>query len=50
MSLADHLHPTGHHMAAWLHPRSQIDAGFNAAHYFDLARTAERGNTTRQKF
>ena len=29
MSLAVHFHPTGHHVAAWLHPRSQIDAGSN---------------------
>lgn len=43
MSLAVHFHPTGHHVAAWLHPRSQIDAGSNAAHYLDLARLAERG-------
>lgn len=43
MSLALHIHPTGHHVAAWRHPRSQIDAGSNAAHYLDLARMAERG-------
>lgn len=43
MSLALHLHPTGHHVAAWLHPRSQIDAGSNAAHYLEMAQTAERG-------
>ena len=43
MSLAVHFHPTGHHVAAWLHPRSQIDAGSNPAHYLDMAKTAERG-------
>jgi FMN-dependent oxidoreductase (nitrilotriacetate monooxygenase family) len=43
MHLALHLHPTGHHVAAWLHPRSQVDAAFNPGHYLDLARTAERG-------
>jgi alkanesulfonate monooxygenase len=43
MSLAIHFHPTGHHVAAWLHPRSQIDAGSNAAHYLQMAQTAERG-------
>lgn len=43
LSLAVHFHPTGHHVAAWLDPRSQIDAGSNAAHYLELARTAERG-------
>ena len=43
MSLALHIHPTGHHVAAWRHPRSQIDAGSNAAHYLDIARMAERG-------
>ncbi len=43
MHLALHLHPTGHHVAAWLHPRSQVDAAFNPAHYLELARTAEKG-------
>ncbi len=43
MSLAVHFHATGHHVAAWRHPRSQLDAGSNARHYLDLARTAERG-------
>ncbi len=43
MSLAVHFHPTGHHVAAWRHPRSQVDAGSNAAHYLQLAQTAERG-------
>lgn len=43
MSLAAHFHPTGHHVAAWLHPRSTLDAGSNPAHYLELARIAERG-------
>ncbi len=43
MSLAVHFHPAGHHVAAWLHPRSQIDAGSNPGHYLDMAKTAERG-------
>jgi alkanesulfonate monooxygenase len=43
MSLAAHFHPTGHHVAAWLHPRSQVDAGSNPAHYLEMAKTAERG-------
>lgn len=34
---------TGHHIAAWRHPGSQIDAGVNLDHYIALARTAERG-------
>ncbi|WP_219212051.1 LLM class flavin-dependent oxidoreductase [Variovorax boronicumulans] len=34
---------TGHHVAAWRHPGSQIDAGVNIDHYIRLAQTAERG-------
>ena len=37
-------HPTGNHVASWLHPRSQIDAGSNFRHYVEMAQTAERGN------
>ena len=37
------LQATGHHVAAWLHPQSQADAGLNLAHYSQLAQTAERG-------
>jgi N-acetyl-S-(2-succino)cysteine monooxygenase len=40
--LGGFFHPTGNHVAAWLHPESQIDAGINFHHYVDLARTAER--------
>jgi FMN-dependent oxidoreductase (nitrilotriacetate monooxygenase family) len=43
MKLGAFFHPTGHHVAAWLHPDSQIDAGTNFAHYVELAQTAERG-------
>ena len=34
---------TGHHIAAWRHPGSQIDSGVNIDHYIEVARTAERG-------
>ena len=37
------FHPTGNHIASWLHPGAQIDAGTNFAHYAALAQTAERG-------
>lgn len=37
------FHPTGNHVASWLHPESQIDAGSNFRHYAELAQTAERG-------
>jgi alkanesulfonate monooxygenase len=43
LKLAAFFHPTGHHVAAWLHPEAQIDAGTNAKHYIALAQTAERG-------
>jgi alkanesulfonate monooxygenase len=34
---------TGHHVAAWRHPGSQVDSGTNIAHYVSVAQTAERG-------
>ncbi|MCE7796465.1 LLM class flavin-dependent oxidoreductase [Sphingobium sufflavum] len=37
------LQATGHHIAAWLHPDAQADAGLNIGHYRELAQTAERG-------
>jgi alkanesulfonate monooxygenase len=37
------FHPTGNHVAAWLHPDSQIDAGTNFRHYAEITQTAERG-------
>ena len=43
MKLGAFFHPTGNHVAAWLHPESQIDAGTNFKHYARLAQTAERG-------
>lgn len=41
MRLGAFLYPGGHHVAAWRHPSSQADAGINAAHYRQIARTAE---------
>ena len=43
MRLGAFFHPTGNHVAAWLHPEAQIDAGTNFKHYAGLAQTAERG-------
>ena len=43
MKLGAFIHPTGNHLAAWLHPEATIDGGTNVGHYIDLARTAERG-------
>ena len=43
MKLGGFFHPTGSHIAAWLHPQAQIDAGVNFRHYVELAQTAERG-------
>jgi N-acetyl-S-(2-succino)cysteine monooxygenase len=42
LKLGAFFHPTGHHVAAWLHEGSQIDAGTNFEHYVQLAQTAER--------
>ncbi len=42
LRLGAFFHPTGNHVAAWLHPQSQIDAGTNFAHYVEIAQTAER--------
>jgi N-acetyl-S-(2-succino)cysteine monooxygenase len=41
LRLGAFLYPGGHHVAAWRHPSAQADAGINAAHYRQLARTAE---------
>lgn len=41
MKLGALFHPTGNHVAAWLHPKSQIDAGVNFRHYRQLALVAE---------
>jgi len=43
IKLGAFFHPTGHHVASWLHPGAQIDAGTNIDHYLDLARLAEAG-------
>jgi alkanesulfonate monooxygenase len=42
MKLGAFFHPTGNHVAAWLHPATQIDAGSNVEHYIAIAKTAER--------
>jgi FMN-dependent oxidoreductase (nitrilotriacetate monooxygenase family) len=41
LRLGAFFHPTGHHVASWLHPESQIDAGQNFRHYVELAQMAE---------
>jgi FMN-dependent oxidoreductase (nitrilotriacetate monooxygenase family) len=43
LKLGAFFHPTGHHVASWLHPGAQIDAGTNAGHYIALAQLAQRG-------
>jgi alkanesulfonate monooxygenase len=43
MKLGAFFHPTGNHVAAWLHPDAQIDAGTNFRHYAEITLTAERG-------
>jgi hypothetical protein len=52
MKLGAFFHPTGNHVAAWLHPDAQIDAGTNFRHYAEITQTAERGNRgrARQRF
>jgi alkanesulfonate monooxygenase len=42
LKLGAMFHPTGHHVASWLHPGSQIDAGSNFRHYARLCQTAEQ--------
>jgi len=41
MKLGAFFHPTGHHVASWLHPDAQIDAGTNFHHYVELAQMSE---------
>ena len=43
MKLGAFFHQTGIHVAAWLHPDAQIDAGTNFRHYAEITQTAERG-------
>src|SRR5882724_395205 len=42
MKLGAFIHPTGNHVASWMHPGSQIDAGTNFRHYARLAQSAEQ--------
>jgi FMN-dependent oxidoreductase (nitrilotriacetate monooxygenase family) len=42
MKLGGFFHPTGNHVASWLHPGAQIDAGTNFRHYVEITQTAER--------
>ena len=42
MRLGAHFHPTGHHVAAWLHPETDKDAPVNFRHYVRATQTAER--------
>jgi FMN-dependent oxidoreductase (nitrilotriacetate monooxygenase family) len=42
MRLGGFFHPTGNHVAAWLHPEAQIDAGMNFRHYVELAQLSEK--------
>lgn len=37
------LQATGHHVSAWRHPQTQMDAGLNFEHYKRITQTAERG-------
>jgi N-acetyl-S-(2-succino)cysteine monooxygenase len=46
LHLGAFFHPTGNHVAAWLHPEAQIDAGTNFGHYAEITQTAERGKST----
>jgi FMN-dependent oxidoreductase (nitrilotriacetate monooxygenase family) len=43
MRLGAFIMATGHHIAAWRHPGSQVDSGVNIDHYIKVAQTAERG-------
>ncbi len=43
MRLGAFIMATGHHVAAWRHPGSQVDSGVNIDHYIEVAKTAERG-------
>ncbi|MBZ9967477.1 LLM class flavin-dependent oxidoreductase [Mesorhizobium sp. BR1-1-2] len=41
MKLGAFLWATGHHIAAWRHPKAHVKAGIDIDHYIALARTAE---------
>jgi FMN-dependent oxidoreductase (nitrilotriacetate monooxygenase family) len=42
LKLGAFLMATGHHVAAWRHPRGQADAGLNFAHYKRIVQRAEQ--------
>lgn len=42
LALGAHFPSMGQHIAAWLHPDAQIDAGQNFPYFLKLAQTAER--------
>ena len=46
MRLGGFFHPTGNHVAAWMHPGAQIDAGTNFKHYAEITQTAEPASST----
>ncbi|MBV8908330.1 MAG: LLM class flavin-dependent oxidoreductase [Sphingomonas sp.] len=41
IKLGAFVQATGHHVAAWLHPGAEPDAGHSLAHYVELAKAAE---------
>jgi FMN-dependent oxidoreductase (nitrilotriacetate monooxygenase family) len=43
MKLGLFMRPVGHHIAAWRHPDSDIDANVNFQRFVTMAQTAERG-------
>lgn len=43
MNLTAFLMPAGQHSAAWRHPHSAADAGFDFSHYKTMAQLAETG-------
>lgn len=42
MALGAFLMAAGHHIAAWRHPASAVDAGIDVGHFVRLAQTAEK--------
>src|ERR1043165_523832 len=42
MKLGLFIRPVGHHVAAWRHPDSHVDAGVNFQRFVEMAQTAER--------
>ena len=46
MSLGAFLMSSGHHLAAWRHPRASAGGGLDFQHFKKLATTAERGKGT----